>query len=297
MTIATFDEDGRELSEYERKRLERIKKNEEHLKRLGLDRYQNFMRKKSPPKRKTSSPRPHRVKPWEERRSGRLSSTSGTAKMLMLDYSAEEGVDKVVGQDEDEDFEVISYRKPRSTRLTVNRDEWELSKEELRLKDYYGTEEKDQTAPLSKGQASPPSTVKGQFPRVITPTNTSTTQSTKKYSRKMPTPGKTPLEESKEPKDFIGSRIAKDFNAVTYFGTIDKYLSNLKCWHVAYDDGDDEDYDTQELRVALDHYEMNKSADEATPTKSRGKRRYAAVSKKAKVEAAGSRSKRRSTRR
>jgi len=116
------------LSPYELKRLERIRKNAEHLKKLGLgDKYHNFMRKKSPPKKRKSCPLP-RVKPGEERRSGRIASK--------VDFVAND--EKVVRQDgrNDYDFDydddyddnvvdVICYRKSRRKR--IEGDEWKLS--------------------------------------------------------------------------------------------------------------------------------------------------------------------------
>jgi len=117
------------LSPYELKRLERIRKNAEHLKGLGLDKYHNFMRKKSPPKKRKLCPSP-RVKPGEERRSGRLASKAD----LFIQNADKDG--KVVRQDGSNDYdydyddnvEVICYRKSRKKR--IEEDEWKLSEKE-----------------------------------------------------------------------------------------------------------------------------------------------------------------------
>jgi len=114
-------------SPYELQRLERIKKNAEHLKKLGLgDSYHNFMRKKSRPKKKRKACPLPRVKPGEERRSGRIASKG--------DFPTKD--EKVVRQegrndydfDYDDNVEVICYKKSRKKRIDEN--EWKLSKVE-----------------------------------------------------------------------------------------------------------------------------------------------------------------------
>ncbi|MGK3736795.1 MAG: hypothetical protein ACI90V_003638 [Bacillariaceae sp.] len=127
-----------EISAYEKKRIERIKKNEEHMKKLGLHKYQDFMKKKSPPKKKKMFPPMPRVKPGEERRSGRLVSKS-KSELVMLDYAVEDDK-KVMSQDgadydddDDDDDDNISYQttKPRSKKIRrINQEEWKLSEKE-----------------------------------------------------------------------------------------------------------------------------------------------------------------------
>ena len=96
-------------SAYEKKRLERIKKNEEYLKKLGLDKY--------PGKKKNTNTVSVAVKkkaviikakkPVPRRRSGRLSSNQSNSMVVMLDLNQVDGLDKVVKQwdenDEDDD--------------------------------------------------------------------------------------------------------------------------------------------------------------------------------------------------
>mmetsp|Transcript_6122 Transcript_6122/g.11605 ORF Transcript_6122/g.11605 Transcript_6122/m.11605 type:complete len:463 (-) Transcript_6122:1739-3127(-) len=69
----------------------------------------------------------------------------------------------------------------------------------------------------------------------------------------------------------VGARIAKDFDAGLFFGTITKYYSDTKFWIVEYDDGDDEEYDANELKKALRHYGKHSGEDKKKKS-GRGKR-------------------------
>ena len=69
----------------------------------------------------------------------------------------------------------------------------------------------------------------------------------------------------------VGARIAKDFDAGLFFGTITRYSSDTKFWFVEYDDGDDEEYDTKELKKALRHYGKHSDKDK-DKKRGRGKR-------------------------
>lgn len=86
------------LSNYELMRLERIKKNAERLKELGLD---EFQFKPKPKKRKRVS-KAKLIKPGEERRSRRLSSSKNDDDLIMLDYRAREGEERVSKQNGDD---------------------------------------------------------------------------------------------------------------------------------------------------------------------------------------------------
>jgi pantothenate kinase type III len=63
------------------------------------------------------------------------------------------------------------------------------------------------------------------------------------------------LDPDKNPKAFIGKRIAKTFfdDQQIYLGTIKRYSNEL--WHVAYDDGDAEDFEKAELIKYTRFYE------------------------------------------
>mmetsp|Transcript_12970 Transcript_12970/g.32751 ORF Transcript_12970/g.32751 Transcript_12970/m.32751 type:complete len:310 (+) Transcript_12970:132-1061(+) len=84
------------LSNYELMRLERIKKNAERLKELGLDEF----RFKLKPKKKKRIFKVKRIKPGEERRSKRLSSKCNDDDLMMLDYRvrARDGEERVSKQ-------------------------------------------------------------------------------------------------------------------------------------------------------------------------------------------------------
>jgi len=47
--------------------------------------------------------------------------------------------------------------------------------------------------------------------------------------------------------DHINKRVAKDFDGMMYHGSVDKYDSVHKLWHIRYDDNDDEDMNELEL--------------------------------------------------
>ena len=137
------------LSDYELLRLERIKRNAERLKALGLDK-NPLQKKKVKPKKKKVVSKIQRVKPGQERRSRRLSSSNSKKNSLvMLDYSVEDGEEKAARQynadgdydddnddddddDDDESDDAIGHRNStRSSRkFRIDLDEWKLSKKE-----------------------------------------------------------------------------------------------------------------------------------------------------------------------
>ncbi|MGK3734348.1 MAG: hypothetical protein ACI90V_001185 [Bacillariaceae sp.] len=124
------------ISEYEKKRLERIKKNEEHMEKLGLDKYRGLMQMGS--KKKTTVVKKKvvvKAKKTVKRRSGRLSSKS--VSMVVLDLNQVDGLDKAVKQwdedDEDDDENSTDGNNKSTTttkvtrRISINPDEYKLS--------------------------------------------------------------------------------------------------------------------------------------------------------------------------
>ena len=61
---------------------------------------------------------------------------------------------------------------------------------------------------------------------------------------------------------YVGCKVAKDFDGTIYRGTITKYTAATNednseaLWHVAYEDGDEEDYNRQELLDAIGLYDQ-----------------------------------------
>lgn len=68
-----------------------------------------------------------------------------------------------------------------------------------------------------------------------------------------------------DPESFKGKRAAKAFGKEIFYGTIDKFTAELdgedEFWHITYDDGDDEEYDSSDLKIALNLYEKVKAKD------------------------------------
>jgi hypothetical protein len=95
------------LSEYELLRLQRIQRNAERLKELGLD--QSPLQKAKKPKKKRIFAKVRIVKPGQERRSRRVSSNKKKKEddLIMLDYRAKDGEERVSIQnyDNDNDYE------------------------------------------------------------------------------------------------------------------------------------------------------------------------------------------------
>ena len=87
----------------------------------------------------------------------------------------------------------------------------------------------------------------------------------KKHKPKKATTGSdiAALVNSANPSSFVQKRISKDFDGVTFFGTVTKYddSDDPAFWHVVYDDGDDEDYNKKDLIKALKNYRINEKYD------------------------------------
>ena len=62
---------------------------------------------------------------------------------------------------------------------------------------------------------------------------------------------------------YIDARIAKNFDAGLFFGTITKHYPEHDVWFVEYDDGDEEEFDADELDAALRLYKKKSSKDSA----------------------------------
>ena len=76
--------------------------------------------------------------------------------------------------------------------------------------------------------------------------------------------------ETKEPtaltdsgSDGVGARVSKKFGGKHFFGNItEKWMEEkLPRWHVRYDDGDEEDFNEEELGKATKRYEKSKRYD------------------------------------
>jgi hypothetical protein len=75
------------------------------------------------------------------------------------------------------------------------------------------------------------------------------------------------------PEEYIGKRVAKNFRVedendpnvlvdMTYFGTVANVSDSKRVWFfIKYDDGDDEEYNSDELQEALQLYEEHESED------------------------------------
>ena len=63
----------------------------------------------------------------------------------------------------------------------------------------------------------------------------------------------------------VDRRVAKVFDKKLYFGTIDRFVdkedNNYSCWHVQYDDGDDEEFYESDLCKVLELYRKEKESD------------------------------------
>jgi hypothetical protein len=62
---------------------------------------------------------------------------------------------------------------------------------------------------------------------------------------------------------YLDRRVAKHFGKDLYFGVVDEFYcpDGWDLWHVTYDDGDQEDFELDELIPALEEYRKNKNSD------------------------------------
>eukprot|EP00536_Pseudo-nitzschia_multiseries_P014140 jgi/Psemu1/68995/estExt_Genemark1.C_6620022 len=130
------------LSAYEQLRLERIKRNQERLKELGLDKNPLSI-KKAQPKKKKQVIKASRVQPNQTRRSRRLSSgrrNRGNVgdEFVMLDYNVgSDGEEKTGKENEDCQNHHFGGKKnkqqhalSRRRRISVDSDEYKLSEKD-----------------------------------------------------------------------------------------------------------------------------------------------------------------------
>ena len=68
---------------------------------------------------------------------------------------------------------------------------------------------------------------------------------------------------------YINKHIAKAFHGKIYRGDVTKYNAGVEadgfCWHVVYEDGDEEDFDFEELQAAMALFESEKAKAHALP--------------------------------
>jgi hypothetical protein len=60
---------------------------------------------------------------------------------------------------------------------------------------------------------------------------------------------------------YLNTRVAKQFHAGLFFGTITKYYPEHNIWFVEYDDGDEEEFVAGELNAALRLYKKRSKQD------------------------------------
>ena len=64
-----------------------------------------------------------------------------------------------------------------------------------------------------------------------------------------------------DPSRVINRRVAKYFEGQIFFGTVSSYDPREGLWQIDYDDGDEEEFDKNELKVHLRLRESNKDVD------------------------------------
>jgi len=110
--------------------------------------------------------------------------------------------------------------------------------------------------------------------RTITANNILESLSPKKKKRYSPLENEPKFKDSSfkkekkrpNPDSYIRKRIAKNFDGNIYFGTITEYKKEDSMdegfWHVLYDDNDEEEFDANDLSMALDLYASSKGEDD-----------------------------------
>ena len=133
------DEPEYQLSEYEKMRLERIKRNQEKLASLGLDQsFGDRFRKQQPKKTKkaVSRKKAEAPKPGEERRSKRLSNAPQQLYQLSNDFEDEVVVEQDPDYSDADDEETEPYQAKISVRqvrhrIKLNREDYAVSEEDM----------------------------------------------------------------------------------------------------------------------------------------------------------------------
>jgi hypothetical protein len=72
---------------------------------------------------------------------------------------------------------------------------------------------------------------------------------------------------SAEPQVYVSRRVGKFFEGAIYFGTVTSYDGNELLWQIDYDDGDEEEFDKDELMLHIKMYESHKDLDKKTKKK------------------------------
>jgi SNF2 family DNA or RNA helicase len=65
----------------------------------------------------------------------------------------------------------------------------------------------------------------------------------------------------REPEFYLKKRVAKFFDDDLFFGTVTHYVSDGEVWSVAYDDGDEEEYDARDMKENLKIYKEHADLD------------------------------------
>lgn len=67
-----------------------------------------------------------------------------------------------------------------------------------------------------------------------------------------------------DPKSHLNRRVCKFFGedeTDLFFGVVTSYNEKVKFWHVDYDDGDEEEFDLDDVNKGIDLYARNKDLD------------------------------------
>ncbi|KAL7540610.1 hypothetical protein ACHAXR_010249 [Thalassiosira sp. AJA248-18] len=72
-------------------------------------------------------------------------------------------------------------------------------------------------------------------------------------------------EKNDESMHFVGQRVAKSFSLVVYFGSVVQYCGDKELWSIKYDDGDDEEFDKDDICQALCLYKTHQQNDHLKP--------------------------------
>jgi hypothetical protein len=64
-----------------------------------------------------------------------------------------------------------------------------------------------------------------------------------------------------DPSYFFNQRVAKYFDDVLFFGVVARFDKVEKLWQIDYDDGDEEEFNKNELMFHINLYETNKHLD------------------------------------
>ena len=117
-------------------------------------------------------------------------------------------------------------------------------------------EDKDDIDEEEKEDERKPAAAAEPVPKDVS--NDDSSGSAKKKMSSAKTTATTPKEATNK---YVGSRIAKQFDAGLFFGTITAYDPRSRVFSVEYDDDDSEEFDTNALKAALRLYKKKNSKD------------------------------------